>query len=124
MSRNLRLYLDDMLTGARKVARYTHAMRRDDFLADEKTYDAVIRNLEIVSEAAKAVPASMRARSPDIDWRKIAGLRDILAHAYYRIDHDVLWDVVQHHIPRLIERLSAHLEAGTFAEEDDNLAKQ
>ncbi|GAI28132.1 unnamed protein product, partial [marine sediment metagenome] len=65
------------------------------------TYDAVVRNLEIIGEAAKHISDQLREQLPDIDWRKIAGMRDMLAHAYFGIDDDILWDVVQNKVPQL-----------------------
>ncbi|MDW8106274.1 MAG: DUF86 domain-containing protein [Armatimonadota bacterium] len=86
MSRSVRLFIQDMLECARKVVRYTHGLSREAFFANELVHDAVLRNLEILGEAAKQVPASMRSKYPQVDWRGIAGLRDILAHAYFALD--------------------------------------
>ncbi len=69
MSRDVRLYLDDIRERAGKVLRYTDGMSRQDFFSDEKTYDAVLRNLEIVGEAAKHVPPEMRTLYPEIEWK-------------------------------------------------------
>ena len=88
MSRSMRLYLEDILTSCAKVKRYTQGMTFEDFQSDERTYDAVVRNLQIVGEAVKNIPQEMRAKYPEVEWRKIAGLRDILAHAYFRIEID------------------------------------
>ncbi len=68
---------------------------------DEKTLDAVIRNLEVIGEAVKLIPAEVREQHGEINWNKIAGLRDILIHRYFGIDVEIIWDVVQNKIPPL-----------------------
>jgi len=95
----------DIFESCEKVLRYTEGMTRDSFLADGRTYDAVIRNLEIIGEAAKHVPQPIKERLPEIDWKKIAGMRDLLAHVYFGIDEDILWDVIQNKVPDLHLRL-------------------
>jgi uncharacterized protein with HEPN domain len=82
----------------------------DQFVEDEKTYDAVVRNLEIIGEAAKNVPEDIRLRYPGIEWRKIAGLRDIIAHEYFGIDNDILWDIIQNKIRSLQEEVRRILD--------------
>lgn len=109
MSRDVRLYLEDMLLCSQKVLRYTRSLAREQLIGDEKTYDAVLRNLEILGEAAKHIPADVRARHPGIDWRKITGLRDILAHAYSNIDDEILWDIVQNKVPALLTEMESML---------------
>ncbi len=101
MSRDEALFLEDMRRGCEKVLRYTANMDRNEFLCDEKTYDAVVRNLVVIGEAAKRVPEAARGRHPTVNWRKVCGLRDILVHAYFGIDDDILWDVVANSIPEL-----------------------
>lgn len=108
--RSYLLYLEDILKSAAKVSRYTDGMSFEDFLADERTFDAVVRNLEIIGEAAKNVPEEVRARYPDIEWRKIAGLRDILSHTYFKVSEAILWDVVQNRVPLLAEKVKQILE--------------
>lgn len=103
MSREYILYLEDILDSCQKILRYTHGMTINKFKQDEKTYDAVIRNLEIIGEAAKHIPDEVRVVIPEIEWRKAAGLRDMLAHAYFGIDDVILWDVVQQKIPELLQ---------------------
>lgn len=68
---------------------------------DERTLDAVIRNLEVIGEAVKLIPAEVREEHEQINWNKIAGLRDILIHRYFGIDVEIIWDVVQNKIPPL-----------------------
>ena len=106
VSRDVALYLKDIATCATKVLSYTRGMDLETFLADERTYDAVLRNLELVGEASKHIPESFRKQHPMIDWRRMSGLRDILAHAYFGVDDLILWDLVQHKIPALVMALA------------------
>ena len=110
MSRDYRLYLEDIQTSCAKILRYTGGMNVKKFVGDEKTYDAVVRNVEIIGEAVKQLPEDMRAQYPQVEWRKIAGLRDIVAHAYFGINDEILWDVVQNRIPDLKQDIDRILE--------------
>lgn len=103
MSRNWKLFLRDTIESASKIIRYTQNRDFDGFVSDEVIYDAVLRNLEIIGEAAKKIPRDVRQQHPDIDWRGIAGLRDILAHAYFGLDDETLWDIIVNKVPRLLE---------------------
>lgn len=80
-------------------------MTLEDFVADERTYDAVVRNLQIIGEAVKQIPPEIRDQYPSVEWRKIAGLRDILAHAYFSLENETLWDIVQNKVPELLEQM-------------------
>lgn len=110
MSRDLRLYLTDILMAGEKVLHYTEGMNFENFVADDRTFDAVIRNLEIIGEAVKNIPDDARILSPAIEWRKIAGLRDILAHAYFQIEDEIIWDVVRNKVPHLLKAVNQLLE--------------
>lgn len=106
MSRDILVYLDDIQASCKKVLRYTEGMNYGQFVQDDKTYDAVVRNLEIIGEAVKHVPENFRLRYLDVEWRKIAGLRDVVAHAYFGINDEIVWDIVENKIPDLLEKIS------------------
>ena len=110
MCRDYNVYLEDILSAIAKVASFTAGMSREQFGEDAKTFDAVVRNLEIIGEAAKRLPEEIRSRSPQIEWRKVAGLRDILIHKYSAIDVDIIWDVVQNKLPTLRQQVREILE--------------
>ncbi len=80
--REWRLFLLDIRESVQRVLKYVGSMSREEFLSDSKTVDAVIRNLAIIGEAAKKVPADIRRQYPAIEWKKMAGLRDIVIHDY------------------------------------------
>ncbi|KAF0218063.1 MAG: hypothetical protein FD174_3083 [Geobacteraceae bacterium] len=103
--RNWRLFLLDIRESASRVLEYAGSMSREEFLGDSKTVDAVIRNLAIIGEAAKKVPADIRRRYPAVEWKKMAGLRDIVVHDYFGIDEDIIWDVVSVKMPELLQQI-------------------
>lgn len=105
MSREYRLYLNDMIEACERVLRYTEGLNAHQFFSSDMVYDAVMRNLEIIGEAAKAIPDEVRTQAPDIEWRKVAGLRDVLAHVYSGIDNQIVWDVIHSKIPELLNAL-------------------
>jgi uncharacterized protein with HEPN domain len=101
MPRDYKVFLEDIRDAIAKVRRYTSGLGLIGFAQDEKTVDAVVRNLELIGEAAKNIPEEVRARYTQIDWRRVTGLRNILIHQYFAIDVDILWDIVQNKLPDL-----------------------
>lgn len=103
--RKWRLYVDDMITFAQKVRAYTQGLSQPEFLADTRTYDATLRNLELIGEAATHIPDSVRTAYPDVPWRLIIATRNRLIHAYLGIDDDTVWSIINDDIPSLLEAL-------------------
>jgi len=100
-----RLYLAHMLEAADRLLVYAKDGDKV-FRSDLKTQDAVIRNLQVLGEAVKKVSAETRTTHPEIPWRDIAGMRDRVVHDYFGISLDIVWDVLQNHIPPLREKLA------------------
>jgi len=107
VSRDVTLYVDDMIEACRRVVKYSEGLGRAQLVSGTMAHDAVLRNLEVLGEAAKNVPAAVRHMDDKLAWRRIAGLRDVLAHAYFGIDDDIVWSVVAEEIPTLLPRLVA-----------------
>ncbi len=101
MYRDFRLYLDDILDAIHQVRSYVEGQDEEAFAVDRKTQDAVIRNLEIIGEAAGNLPEEIQKAAPEIDWRKIKGLRNILIHDYFGVNLPIVWDVVQNKLGAL-----------------------
>ncbi|EXI77723.1 MAG: hypothetical protein AW10_03581 [Candidatus Accumulibacter appositus] len=103
--RQWRFYLDDMIGFAERVVAYTDGLDQDDFVANGLVYDASLRNLELIGEAARHIPDSIRAASPDLPWRLIIATRNRLIHGYLGIDNDTLWSIIRTDIPALLPQL-------------------
>ena len=98
-------YLDDMIGFFEKVLAYTAGLDRDHFIRGDLIYDATLRNLELMGEAATQIPESVRAASLDVPWRLIVATRNRLIHGYLGIDDDTLWSIVRDDVPALLKRL-------------------
>ena len=109
-ARSWLLYIEDMIEFGERVLSYNEGLDQDNFLADRRTYDATLRNIELIGEAASHVPDYVREAHPDIPWRRIVGTRNRVAHGYLGIDNDVVWDIIQTDVPDLLPRLREMLE--------------
>jgi uncharacterized protein with HEPN domain len=105
-------YLDDMIIFAEKVLSYTGGLEQDGFVARSLVYDATLRNLELIGEAATHVPDEIRLANPDIPWRMMIATRNRLIHGYLGIDDDTLWSIIRDEIPPLLQQLKALKETG------------
>lgn len=108
-AREWRFYVQDMIEFSEKVLSYTEGLDQDAFIADGLTYDATLRNLELIGEAATHIPSEVREAYPDIPWHAIVGIRNRLAHSYLSISNSVIWTVIRDAIPRLLPELRALL---------------
>lgn len=118
MSREERLFVEDIRDCCEKVLRYTNGLDAEQLFEDEILFDAVMRNLNVIGEAAKHVSPDLRSRHPQIGWRKIIGLRNIVTHVYFGLDEDILWDIIQHSVPALLEQINQILKT-EFGQGDD-----
>jgi len=103
-----RLYLVHIQECIERIERYT-ADGKDAFFADEKTQDAVLRNLQTLAESSQLLADSVKAEAPAIDWRGIAGFRNVLVHEYLGVDLKRVWDVVEQDLPALRREIDALL---------------
>ncbi len=108
--RDYKLYLDDIAEAAKRIEKYVRGFTLEKLKKDSLTVDAVVRNLEIIGEAAKSIPANVKEKYPNIEWKKIAGLRDILVHEYFGIDLEVLWDIIENKLPLLKKQIKRVLK--------------
>ena len=97
--------VDDMVLAIDKVLGYTAGMDKAAFTADERTIDAVVRNLIVIGEAAGHVPEDVVAANPQIPWARMRGMRNLAVHEYFGIDINVLWDTVVDNLPALLPAL-------------------
>lgn len=108
--RTLRVYLRDIAESLSRIKQYTKDMTIDQFDEDLKTKDAVIRCLTVIGEAVKNVPDDFRNEHPEIQWRKIAGMRDVIVHEYFGVDTEKVWTAVEGDIPLLERKIQELLE--------------
>ena len=101
------LLIKDILESIAKIQRYSSGLKLQEFLQDEKTFDAIIRNFEIIGEAASRLPEDFKDRFPDIDWARIRGFRNRIVHDYMGIDPQIVWTIISIYLPILKKDLEA-----------------
>jgi len=110
--RDYKLYLYDIQQAIEKIETFTRGFTFEEFAQDAKTVDAVIRNLEILGEAAKHIPKRVKEKHPDIDWKAMAGMRNILAHEYFGVRMGIIWKTIRERLPELRHQIEEILKEG------------
>lgn len=108
--RDTLLLLEDMLQSAKKIKRYVIDHDFESFLSDEKTMDAVVRNFEIIGEAANRVNPDFKVNNPEIEWSRIRGFRNRIVHEYFGIDYEIIWQIIEDYLDELIEWLETIID--------------
>lgn len=103
--RDYRLYLIDIEESIRKINEYVVGMDLHAFMDDSKTFESVLYNIQIIGEAANKIPMEIREKHPDIDWRGIIGMRNVIVHGYFYVDPETVWKTVHSSIPILSEQI-------------------
>jgi len=109
MPLDYKLLLKDILDALIKIKKYTEGMTYEDFVNDDKTKDAVLHNFAVIGEAVKGIPEDIRLRYPEIEWRKLAGFRDVIIHQYFGIDLEIVWDAIEKELDELEKQIEAIL---------------
>lgn len=104
------LLLEDMLDSAQKIKRYTENIDFEEFISDDKSIDAVVRNFEIIGEAANRFDFDFRDNNPEIEWNRIRGFRNRIVHDYFGIDYEIVWTIIETYLDELIDWLDTIIE--------------
>ena len=104
--RAMPLLVEDIWEAIEKIERYASGLNHDAFVKDDKTADSVVRNLEIIGEAASRLTENFTTQHPEIEWRKIIGLRNRIVHDYFNVDVEIVWEIIQKDLPIFKSKLS------------------
>ncbi|GAC1309367.1 MAG: DUF86 domain-containing protein [Mucilaginibacter sp.] len=110
-NRQPKLLLEDILESAEKIITYTESLTYDEFIADSKTIDAVVRNFEIIGEAANRLPDELKDNNTEVDWHKLRGLRNRIVHGYFGINYKIIWSIIQEYLFELISQIRKLIDA-------------
>lgn len=105
MKKDPKIYLEHILDAVERIEEYVEGMSEEEFMEETQIQDAVIRRFEIIGEATKNIPDDFKKGYPDILWKKMAGMRDVLIHGYTDVDIKLVWDTIKLRLPDLKERI-------------------
>lgn len=106
LERNFIMYLEDMLQSMERIGEYIGDLDLQKFKRNHLVIDAVVRNFEIIGEASKNIPKDVREKYPEIPWRQMYGLRNLIAHEYFGVDYEMIWEIAKKNIPVNLRDLS------------------
>jgi len=109
-NRTYRMYLDDILLSINRISEYTQGYTFEDFKKDYKTVDAVVRNFEIIGEAAKNISVEIKAKYPNVPWSEMYLLRNKVSHEYFGVDYEIIWDIAINYLPENKSQIEAILD--------------
>lgn len=102
-------YLTDIRESIERIETYIGTMSYEGFLKDEKSQDAIVRNIEILGEAAKNISMDFKNRYPQIPWKELAGARNRLIHQYFGVNYDIVWDIIKNNLPLVAQEIDKTL---------------